>query len=477
MPSQKRSATKQRKTLKPQLLRGMRDILPADSLAWRHVMNVIDRIGQTYGFQFIFPPIAERTSLFQRSLGSATDVVSKEMYSFVDQGGDHISLRPEFTAGIARSYIEHGMLNLPQPVKLMTSGPCFRHERPQAGRFRQFWQFGFETIGDAQPLVDAELIVLSAAIYQSLGIDVVVQINSIGTPHSRERYKDVLLDYYKTKKRQLCADCQKRLTKNPLRVLDCKVPTCQQITQEAPQIIDYLDEESREHFVHVLEYLDESEITYALNPHLVRGLDYYTRTVFEVWAADDEAGQNALLAGGRYDGLIEYLGGRSTPACGMAVGLDRTVAKLQALHLDLPVEVIDVFVAQLGESARKKALRLFEDLRRAGFAVSQQFTKNGLKPQLAMAAKLQAKFVVILGQKEIIDRTVIIRDMENGAQEIVDARKIVKELERRLERAANSSRPTNVPEEIMEPPSGELAVEESLPVEEIGEDLKDESEA
>ncbi len=440
-------------------------------------METIDQVGRAYGFQTILPPIAERTSLFQRSLGSSTDVVSKEMYSFVDQGGDHISLRPEFTAGIARAYIEHGMLNLPQPVKLMTSGPCFRHERPQAGRFRQFWQFDFETVGDAQPMVDAELIVLSVAIYHSLGIEVVVQINSIGTPQSREKYKDVLVDYYKTKKRQLCMDCQKRLTKNPLRLLDCKVPTCQQIAQEAPQIVDYLDEESREHFVQVLEYLDESEITYALNPRLVRGLDYYTRTVFELWATDDETGQSALLAGGRYDGLIEFLGGRSTPACGFALGLDRTVAKLQAIHADLPLDVVDVFVSQLGESARKKALRLFEDLRRAGFAVSQQFTKNGLKPQLAMAAKLQAKFVVILGQKEIIDRTVIIRDMENGAQEIVDARKIAKELERRLERAANSPRPTSLPEEILETPPEDLPPDEALVVEDLREEVSEESES
>ena len=395
----------------------------------------------------------------------------------MDQGGDHISLRPEFTAGIARAYIEHGMLNLPQPVKLMTSGPCFRHERPQAGRFRQFWQFDFETVGDAQPMVDAELIVLSVAIYHSLGIEVVDQLNSIGTPPSREQYKDVPVDYHKTKKRQLCMDCQKRLTKNPLRLLDCKVPTCQQIAQEAPQIVDYLDEESREHFVQVLEYLDESEITYALNPRLVRGLDYYTRTVFELWATDDETGQSALLAGGRYDGLIEFLGGRSTPACGFALGLDRTVAKLQAIHADLPLDVVDVFVSQLGESARKKALRLFEDLRRAGFAVSQQFTKNGLKPQLAMAAKLQAKFVVILGQKEIIDRTVIIRDMENGAQEIVDARKIAKELERRLERAANSPRPTSLPEEILETPPEDLPPDEALVVEDLREEVSEESES
>ena len=395
----------------------------------------------------------------------------------MDQGGDHISLRPEFTAGIARAYIEHGMLNLPQPVKLMTSGPCFRHERPQAGRFRQLWQFDFETVGDAQPRVDAELIVLSVAIYHSLGIEVVDQLNSIGTPPSREQYKDVPVDYHKTKKRQLCMDCQKRLTKNPLRLLDCKVPTCQQIAQEAPQIVDYLDEESREHFVQVLEYLDESEITYALNPRLVRGLDYYTRTVFELWATDDETGQSALLAGGRYDGLIEFLGGRSTPACGFALGLDRTVAKLQAIHADLPLDVVDVFVSQLGESARKKALRLFEDLRRAGFAVSQQFTKNGLKPQLAMAAKLQAKFVVILGQKEIIDRTVIIRDMENGAQEIVDARKIAKELERRLERAANSPRPTSLPEEILETPPEDLPPDEALVVEDLREEVSEESES
>ncbi len=423
----------------PQLLRGMKDILPVDQMLWQVILRRVDDEAAAYGFERIEVPIVEATSLFNRSIGTETDIVEKEMYTFADKGGDSIALRPELTAGIARAYIEHGMLNLPQPVKLYGDGPIFRYERPQAGRYRQSSQIDFEVIGDAHAVADAELIILLNHFFRSFGLTPSPQVNSIGDQNCRPAYKKALVDYCKTRKNQLCEDCQRRLLKNPLRLLDCKVPDCQAITADAPQIVDHLCEDCKNHFVRVLEYLDEAEVPYVLNPRLVRGLDYYSRTTFEVWSADSaEGGALALGGGGRYDGLIEALGGRPTPAVGFAVGLERLVHLLkERQYVPERVGKGELFLAQLGEPARKRALKLFNDLRAAGFRVTAAFSKEGIKPQLEIANRLNVKFSLIIGQKEMMDDTILVRDMENGIQEIIDYKKVVVEMQKRLSKTIN----------------------------------------
>jgi histidyl-tRNA synthetase len=316
------------------------------------------------------------------------------------------------------------MWNQPQPIKWFTWGNVFRHERPQAGRYRQFSQAGLDVFGDRHPVIDANLIFAGHTILKDLGLDALVHVNSIGDAASRETYKDALVTYYRSKRSQTCENCKKRLLKNPLRVLDCKEEGCQAVKAEAPQIVDFLNEESKNHFIRVLEYLDELEVPYQLQPHLVRGLDYYSHTVFEYASADDEKGgsQSALGGGGRYDGLVETLGGPATAACGFSLGIERVILRLkekQVLVPDLPSA--DVFVAQLGEPARRKTLQLFNALRRDGVRVAESFSRDALKQQLEIANRLGVRFTVMLGQKEVLDGTAIIRDMDSGIQEIVDA--------------------------------------------------------
>ncbi len=434
----------------PTLLRGMRDILPEESELWYYVINKASSISRDYGFTQVETPMLEQTSLFVRGLGKDTDVVQKEMFSFEEEGENHITVRPEMTAGMARAYIEHGWLNKPQPVKLFQIGPCFRHERPQAGRHRQFSQWDIEVLGYDHPVIDAEVLTMAYGFFQELGIPVEVQLNSIGTLEFRKSYIHVLQEYYRTRKRNLCLDCKKRFTRNPLRLLDCKVQACQDMASDAPIMVDHLDDTSRKRFESVLDHLDHAEVPYSLNPRLVRGLDYYTHTVFEFFAEGEEGiSQGALLSGGRYDGLLEELGGRETPGCGFAAGIERIVMRIrermQKGEFTLPLESVDFYVAQLGEQPRKRALHLFELLRREGLNVSQNFSRNGLKAQLSQAAKLNAKFTLIFGQKELMDNTVLIRDMENGSQEVVDFKKIAREAKKRLEKWIPRSTPPSKP--------------------------------
>jgi len=428
------------------LVRGMKDILPSDQPFWQWIGEMVDQLALAYGYKKIDTPVLEESSLFVRSVGKETDIVEKEMFTFVDQSGDSLSLRPEGTAPIVRAYIEHGMVNQPQPIKLYYWGPFFRHDRPQAGRYRQFYQFGFEVIGDAHPIIDAQLILLAFTIYKELGVEVTIQVNSLGCLSCREEYKKILIDYYKSRKNALCENCKKRFLKNPLRLLDCKEVDCRELTQEAPQIVDHLCEECRSHFVRVLEYLDELEITYALNPRIVRGLDYYTRTTFEIWTTGEEDGQQALGGGGRYDSLIEQLGGRPTPAAGFASGIERLIIKMRDRSI-APKEdkKPEIFIAQLGDLARKKCLKLFEEIRKSGILVAESFSKDGIKPQLEIADKLGTKIALILGQKEIMDETIIFRDMENGIQETVDFKKTIPEIKKRLERINKQNFSNNLP--------------------------------
>ncbi|MDP2586836.1 MAG: histidine--tRNA ligase [Candidatus Komeilibacteria bacterium] len=439
---------KEVKKRKPfQLVKGMRDILPEEQRYWDFTRDLIDRVAKSYGFSRIDTPVLEFSDLFVRAVGTSTDIVEKEMYSFVDQGEDNLALRPEGTAAVGRAYIEHGMLNLPQPVKLYYFEPMFRRDRPQAGRYRQHYQFGFEVIGEPDAIIDAQLILIASKIYQAINLPVNIQINSIGCPSCRPDFENELKDYLKKQKSKLSEVSQARLLKNPMRVLDSKEKEDLPIIAEAPQQIDFLCEDCRNHFTQVLEYLDDLGVPYALNPTIVRGLDYYTKTTFEIWSGADEAGspsseagrQSALGGGGRYDGLLELLGGNPTPASGFACGVERFIAQIKETDAKVPEKPKpEIFLGQLGPEARKKAIVLFEELQQAGIRVAENFAKSGLKPQLEMADKLGVKFTIILGQKEIIDDTVMIRDMENGIQEVVDFHKAVTEIKKRLEKSVVS---------------------------------------
>lgn len=431
----------EKKTIRPkvtrpaQLVRGFKDILPAEQSYWRSVRQMAESFARGYGFEEIGLPIIEETSLFNRSIGNQTDIVQKEMFTFVDKSDGSVSLRPEATASVARAYISHGMLNLPQPVKLYYWGPMFRREKPQAGRQRQFHQFGYEVIGEDNPVIDAQLVVLAYNFFKNIGLeDASIQINSIGTPQSREAYLKELVAYYKSKRRMLSPEAKERLLKNPLRLLDSKDPVCQQLKAEAPQIVDWLDDQSKNHFMKVLEHLDELDIPYVLNPYLVRGLDYYTNTVFEVWPAEQEEGaQSALGGGGRYNGLVELLGGRPTPAAGFAAGVERVILQLKAKNITPPNDQnAEVFLAQIGDQAKVKAMILFERLRQGNIRVIESLSRDSLKSQLELANKMKATYVLILGQKEVIDGTILIRDMESGVQEIIDFNKTVLELKKKL---------------------------------------------
>lgn len=419
----------------PQLLRGMKDILPSDQNYWFAIFDTVRRLSSNYSFERIETPILEATSLFTRT-SSDSDMVSKEMYTFVDKGGDNVSIRPEMTASVVRAYNEHGMLNQPQPVKLWYFSPVLRHDRPQAGRYRQFWQFGFEVLGSDHPVIEAQIILLSRAIFTQLGIETNLQINSIGDKAARTAYGKALQAFLKTKKSELTDEQKVTLQKNPLRLLDSKEQNIKDMLTEAPQIIDYLDDASKQHFMQVLEYLDGAEVPYTLNPKLVRGLDYYNRTVFEFWAAGDETGAVSLGGGGRYDTLVEHLGGRPTPAAGFAAGIERIILTMREKEVQPPAPLHpEVFLSQLGEAARKKMLKLFEELQAEGIRVTEALTKDGLKQQLEIANRLGAHYTMIVGQKELMDDTILIRDMENGIQEVVDFKRAVEEMKKRVEKA------------------------------------------
>ncbi len=441
--SSKESEKKELKVLES--LRGMKDILPREGKEWSQVYRKAMDIAEAYGFQYMETPVVEPSSLFIRSIGRGTDVVDKEMYVFEDKDGMRVCLRPEFTASFARSYIQHGMLNLPQPVKVWTWGQLFRHDRPQAGRYRQFHQFDCETFGEFDPVIDAELISVAYNFLRDLGIETTVHINSIGSLEDRQNYTMELVVYLKTKRSYLCEDCKKRLVKNPLRVLDCKQEGCKIVVQDAPQIIDWLSPKSKNFFMSVIEYLDEMKVEYTLDSTLVRGLDYYSDTVFEIFANTGEEGsQSALGGGGRYDSLIEQLGGRPTPACGFALGMERVIHALaKAKQLEstqivgqgsLVTRIPKMFFAQLGEQARRRSLLLIEDLRRKGVTVDFNLAKSSLKAQLEIADKIGATHTVIIGQKEVQDDTAIIRDMDSGIQETIDQKKLYQEIIKKLKK-------------------------------------------
>ena len=321
--------------IKYQSLTGMHDVLPEDQVYFKRVQKVVESVANSYTFDKIETPILEMAEVFQKAVGDDTDIVGKEMYTFRTKGGDMVCLRPEGTAPVMRSYLEHGMHNLPQPVKLWYIGPFFRYERPQAGRFRQFHQFGFEVIGEGSPSIDGQIVQMSYDVLKELGFkNLTIEVNSIGDQECRPYFKKILTSYFKSRKASLCSDCQRRLKENPLRILDCKEEKCQRIKAGAPQIIDHLCEKCHAHFKQVLEFLDELELPYTLNPYLVRGLDYYTKTVFEiVETTEDGKALGSLAGGGRYDNLSKMLGGRDTPGCGSASGMERIVSLMKTREM------------------------------------------------------------------------------------------------------------------------------------------------
>ncbi len=425
-----------KKKIKFQTVRGMRDILPDEQTYWEKIRKAVRKIAFDYNYGRIDTPMVETVDLFERTTGKDTDVVEKEMYKFETQSGKKVSLRPEGTPSIVRAYIEHGMRTKPSPVKLFYMGPMFRHDRPQKGRYRQFSQFGFEAIGEQDPILDAQIIQTALRIFSSIGINKIdLQINSIGCKECRPNYNKLLVSYLKNRKQSLCMNCKNRLKTNPLRILDCKEEKCTQVVEQAPQSVDHLCPDCKKHFTYLLECLDELAIAYSINPHLVRGLDYYTKTVFEFWASDDKEGRIALGGGGRYDYLIEKLGGKKTPAVGFAAGMDRLVDAMKEKGIKgAKTSKPKVFLAQLGDLAKMKSLSIFQGLEKAGITVAESFGRGNLKAQLKKADQLGVDLVLIMGQRESLDETVIIKDMTGGNQEVVTLKKVVVEVKKKLEK-------------------------------------------
>jgi len=418
-----------------QLLSGMHDILPDDQKYFQRVYKSVEGIANFYTFQKIETPILEDAEVFYKGTGLDTEIVEKQMYTFRTKGGDLVTLRPEWTPSIARSYIEHGMQSLPQPVKLWYYGPCFRYERPQAGRYRQFNQFGFEVLGEKNSAMDGQIIQMGYDVLKEMHFkNLVIEINSIGDSECRPYFKKNLSNYLRSRRSSLCPNCQRRLKQNPLRILDCKEEKCQRIKANAPQIIDHLCESCHNHFKQVLEFLEEAEIPYSLNPYLVRGLDYYTKTVFEIYENTPEGReQGALMGGGRYDNLVKLLGGRDTPACGVAGGVERIANVLKTKELNPgKTNEAKIFLAQLGDLAKKKSLKLLEEFRKTKIAVAESISKDSLKTQLRMANKLGIKYVLIFGQKEALDGEIVVRDMDTGIQETFKLGEIAAEMKKKL---------------------------------------------
>ncbi len=400
--------------------RGTSDILPPEQAYWRHIEQKVVNVCQLYGYERIDAPAFEDTQLFTRSVGEETDIVDKQMYTFEDKGGNKVTLRPEGTAPVCRAYLEHGLHNLPQPVKLYYVASIFRYERPQAGRYREHHQFGYEAIGDDDPALDAEVIDMAWRFFASLDLHhLSLQLNSIGCKMCRPQYLAVLKEYYASFTRDLCSDCKTRLERNPLRLLDCKQPSCQPIANAAPKSTGHLCRQCDDHFNRLKRYLELLELPFTVNHRLVRGLDYYTRTVFEV-QPEEEGAQSTLGGGGRYDDLIEGLGGKPTPAIGFAAGLERIILNLK--KQDIPIKALprpQVFIAYIGDEAKGETVKLAASLRQAGIAVIAAVGNKSLKAQLRQANTLGVLKAVIMGEEEIKTGTVILRDMTTSQQKTI----------------------------------------------------------
>lgn len=396
--------------------RGTQDILPAQSGKWQYVENTLLRTAELFGFQEIRTPVFEHTELFCRGVGDTTDVVQKEMYTFEDKSRRSVTLRPEGTAGVARAVLQNGLLGGALPLRCCYVIGCFRYEKPQAGRLREFHQFGAEWFGSASPDADAELISMACELFAALDISALsLHINSIGCPDCRAQYHAALKSYLEARRGDLCETCRERLEKNPMRVLDCKSPVCADIVRGAPVVLDYLCGDCAGHFEGLKERLDVLGIAYTVDPHIVRGLDYYTRTVFE-FVSEKIGAQGTVLGGGRYDGLIGQLGGAPTPALGFALGLERLLLQMEACGSEFPQEnVCDVYIASAGHAAQLRALSLCQDLRREGFIAQCDTMQRSIKAQMKYAGKIGAKYSVVLGDNELESGRCAIKNMQDGS--------------------------------------------------------------
>lgn len=398
-------------------IKGTEDVLPKDSYRWQFVEDVMRKESAAYGFKEIRTPVFEHTELFARGVGQTTDVVQKEMYTFDTKGGESVTLRPEGTAGAARAVLEHGLVNDNLPIKASYFVSCYRYEKPQAGRLREFHQFGLECYGTQSPVADAELICAAQSIFDRLGIKQLrLEINSIGCPTCRAEYHKALKEYFYGYKDELCETCNSRLEKNPMRILDCKSPVCSKIAQGAPKITDYLCDECKEHFASVQKYLDAAGVEYTVNPTIVRGLDYYTKTVFE-FVTDFIGAQGTVCGGGRYDGLIEELGGKHLPSLGFAMGIERLLMLMDKQGIEIPQpSTCDLYVAVMGESASLKSFEIIKAVRSCGLIAETDIVGRGLRAQMKYADKIGAKFSMVLGDNEIEQGKAVIKNMSSGEQ-------------------------------------------------------------
>lgn len=414
---------------------GVHDVLPADWSAFGRILRAAEDIARFYGFQRLDPPVIEFAELFEKGTGASSDIVEKEMYTIKTKGGDMLALRPEFTPGMARAFLQHGMSSLPQPVKLYTWGPLFRYEHPQAGRYRQFHQVDFEVFGEDAPVVDAQLIQIAYGLLRDLKLShLIVEVNSIGDSACRPHYRKSLVSYLRARQSSLCANCKKRLKTNPLRILDCKEEKCQRVRAQAPQMVDHLCDPCKNHLKALLEFLDAADIPYHLDPYLVRGLDYYTRTVFEIQTERSSglAGLT-LAAGGRYDNLVKLYGNKDVPAVGFAAGVERIAEEMEAKGIAEPsTPAPKVFLAQLGDLAKKKSLKIIEEFRRANITVADSLGRDSLRAQLSRADKLGVEVALLFGQREVLDNTIVLRRMDTGEQETISLDVLVEEVKKRL---------------------------------------------
>ncbi len=409
-------------------IKGTNDVLPSESHEWQFVEGKMLEVAGLYGFNEIRVPVFEHTEVFLRSVGDTTDVVQKEMYTFDDKGGRSITLRPELTAGVVRSAIENGLVNGALPVKVCYIGGCYRYEKPQAGRLREFHQFGVECVGAAEPNADAEVIALARQVLTSVGIEKIsLEINSIGCPECRKHYHAALKEYFSANTDKLCGTCLERLDRNPMRILDCKSPICSEIAANAPVVIDYLCDDCKEHFEGVKAHLTAMGIDFKVNPHIVRGLDYYTRTVFEFISGDIGA-QSTVCGGGRYDGLISQMGGPSVPSLGFGMGIERLMLVLKNQGIELPeAPKTDLYIATMGKDAQLKSTELCAMLRDEGYKVQSDICARGLKAQMKYANKIGAKFTIVLGDDEIANGKAKLKDMAEGTERVIKLDEIVEE--------------------------------------------------
>ena len=409
--------------------RGTNDVLPEESYKWQFVEQKLIETAGLYGFKETRVPVFEHTEVFTKNVGDTTDVVQKEMYTFTDKGDRSITLRPEFTAGVIRSVIEHSMTAAALPVKVCYCGGCYRYEKPQAGRLREFHQFGAECIGAASPAADAEVIAMANQLLRDVGVQKIsLEINSIGCPNCRAEYHKALKAYFESHKEELCGTCNERLDRNPMRILDCKSPVCADIAKDAPVVIDYLCDECQAHFDGVKARLDSVGIAYKVNPRIVRGLDYYTRTVFEFISGDIGA-QATVCGGGRYDGLLEQMGSQPQPALGFAMGIERLLMVLENQGAELPLpRPCDIYIAPMGDAAAIKAGVLCAQLRDEGFEALTDIVGRGLKAQMRYANKIGARFTIVLGDSELISGKAKLKFMESGEEKEVDLNNLADEL-------------------------------------------------